>query len=81
MTLTELEAAVIMLRSHGVSKYTENGASIAVEFFPSPVEAPGERAKAHNDKCLCGHENYEHNAGLCIKGCDPLTCAGPEKGS
>jgi hypothetical protein len=79
MTLPELEAAVMMLRRHGVSKYTDvAGGGFEVEFF-APVAVDADSAierTGEDDLCKCGHAMYEHTAGLCIKeGCDPTKCA------
>jgi hypothetical protein len=79
MTLPELTAAVDMLRARGVSKYTDiAGGGFVVEFFPSLPDVKAEPAAELTEKCACGHALYEHNAGLCIQGCDPIKCA-PEK--
>lgn len=79
MTLPELTAAIDMLRARGVSKYTDvAGGGFELEFFPpQPAELKPE-APQLDTKCKCGHAPYEHNAGLCILGCDPTKCA-PEK--
>ncbi len=80
----DLTAAIDMLRSRGVKSYNDfPGGGFSLEFFPAPVEMTPERAKLGGGKCLCGHEHHEHNmeAGLCLRGCDPSACAGPEKGA
>lgn len=79
MTLAELTACVDMLRARGVSKYTDvAGGGFIVEFFPPQPDVKGEPIAKHDERCACGHASYEHNAGLCILGCDPTKCA-PEK--
>lgn len=78
MTLADLTAAIDMLRSRGVSKYTDvAGGGFTVEFFAEqPKPGPVERTK-DEDICGCGHsKSAEHTNGLCIvAGCDPLKCA------
>lgn len=79
MTLAELTACMDMLRARGVSKYTDiAGGGFVVEFFPPQPPELKDAAPAVETKCKCGHATYEHNAGLCILGCDPTKCA-PEK--
>ena len=78
-----LGATLDMLRSKGVSKYREDdGRSFAVEFFPSVAAQPEmDAAKPDPNICRCGHFKHEHgDHGLCLIGCDPEKCAGPEGG-
>ena len=77
MTLSDLEAAVAMLRRQNVAKYTDiAGGGFTVEFWPQAVDVgPVEKSQAQDTKCACGHASYEHNAGLCILGCSPEKCA------
>lgn len=76
VTLAELAAAVDMLRARGVKNYGDiAGGGFTIEFFPAPVDMKPEPASKDESKCHCGHATFEHNAGLCILGCDPTRCA------
>lgn len=88
MTLSELTAAIEMLRARGVKSYVDvAGGGFNVEFFPpEPPPGPVQRdtsgaAEGMAKKCRCGHWDYEHVNGLCAAqggGCDPVKCAGED---
>lgn len=76
MTLAEVTAAVDMLRTRGVKSYLDvAGGGFSVEFFPPVVDVKAEPARPDESKCACGHASHEHNAGLCLLGCEPLKCS------
>lgn len=76
MTLAELDSALAMLKRQGVKSYVDvAGGGFEVEFWPSSPDFKPSEALKDEDKCRCGHAQHEHNAGLCLLGCDPERCA------
>lgn len=50
-----------------------------MEFGPKEAPLPAERqGQAELDMCRCGHAEHQHMNGLCVLGCGPDRCAGPE---
>jgi hypothetical protein len=78
MTQAQLNNALDELRARGVKSYKDiAGGGFEVEFF-EPQAAPSAKAAAKpvDDNCRCGHhKDDEHQSGLCMRGCDPLTCS------
>jgi len=82
--LTELAALLDLLKDKGVTRfegcYGEKSRLVKLEMLPPPDKAPREeRAGADPDVCRCGHSLAEHNAGLCLAGCEVEKCAPPEE--
>ena len=80
--ITTLGRLAAELRANGVLKFSATDPAtnevLMLELAPpQPAELMLE-APQLDTKCKCGHASYEHNAGLCILGCDPTKCA-PEK--
>jgi hypothetical protein len=76
-----LGALCDLLRAKGVRRYHGilDGAPCELEFLP-PEAPPLKDSKPTVDAetCHCGHGLHAHNAGLCLLGCEPDKCAGPE---
>lgn len=85
MTLDEIKTLGRLadeLRSKGVLEFSAKdpatGDVLMLKLAPVMPELKSEPVSKLDEKCACGHKSYEHNAGLCILGCDPTKCA-PEK--
>lgn len=67
------------LRSRGVTEFsardTQTNDVLTLKLSPPLPELKAEPGAELTEKCACGHAPYEHNAGLCIQGCDPTKCA------
>lgn len=49
-----------------------------IELGP-PREAPmSDKPSDDTERCRCGHPLHAHNNALCVLGCDPSQCVGPE---
>ncbi len=64
-------ALVDAMKARGVAKFTVDG--VSVEFGPVDVPLRDEK-RVDDDMCPCGHGGHEHNAGLCLRGCDVEKC-------
>lgn len=77
-TSAELAALVDTLKARGVRAFSVDG--IRVEFAPAaeptPIAGP---AEADPEICNCKCPVYAHVNRLCINGCEPGLCAGPEE--
>ena len=84
MTQPNLLTFLDQLRSKGVRAYRGefDGKRIEVELGPEVTQdAPGPATVKPEEPtlCRCGCAIYEHTNGLCLKGCEPEACAGPEE--
>jgi hypothetical protein len=84
-----LERFLKILRGAGVAKF-RGGLfvegwmerwDVDVSFFPSEPPAPpvDKSAEVDPELCRCHHPKFQHEAGLCLMGCDVEQCAPEEK--
>ncbi len=73
---------VDQLRAKGVRTYKGpfDDATVELELGPAvEAEAPQSTTKQPElDLCHCKCPVYAHQGGLCLHGCEPALCAGPE---
>lgn len=66
------------LRAKGVARFEcDDKGGVKFEFGPleSPVAATASApAPALSAPCACGHMEWEHNDGACLRGCDAEKC-------
>lgn len=82
MTDAELETVgklCDLLRARGVRIW--KGADCEIEMGELPVPDVKQKALETHSKleqaaevCPCGHAEYEHQSGLCLRGCDVESC-------
>lgn len=74
MTATEFIALTDAMKSRGVKSFAMG--DMSVDFAAPEVALPKTEKKVDDEKCRCGHHLLdEHQNGLCIRNCDPLTCS------
>lgn len=82
MTDAELETVgklCDVLRSKGVASWKGADCEIVLGDLPVPdVKQKVAEFRSHveqaADSCPCGHAAYEHQSGLCLRGCDVEAC-------
>jgi hypothetical protein len=70
-----------LLRSKGVRRYVGqfNSSVCELEFFPAePPPLKDGPPKKDAEACNCGHPLHHHNNSLCLIGCTPDKCLGPD---
>jgi hypothetical protein len=88
--LVAVEGLIDSLRKRGVRSF--QGFGVALELFPDGRSGWTEAAPKATDMettlkelaspaplCRCGHEEFAHNAGMCLAGCPAEACAPREK--
>lgn len=81
--MTDAEIATIgkladMCRSKGIRILVNDG--FRIELGPVMDETSTAKAGPDPEVCRCGHQMHRHMNALCVDGCDPDKCAGPESG-
>lgn len=61
-----------LLRKKGARSF--KGFGVELELGPIEAKEAATPAVVDTARCSCGHMDYEHGAGLCLQGCDPLSC-------
>lgn len=74
-TLDDLVALTDKLKERGVRSFSLGRFSVN---FAAPEAPPLKEKASDGDACNCGHPLHHHNNGLCLIGCEPDKCAGPE---
>ncbi len=65
-----------LLRKKGAKRFAGYGVDLELGPLDAPAKGDAKREHADHDACKCGHELTEHQAGLCLRGCDIDKCVG-----